>query len=570
MNKGNGLYSASCGAGVCACLGFFALCVLELSASTLPSEFKIKGISPDGYGACSVLVDGHPDAYYILYRGTNLTDLSQPMAVSRGGSFDVSLRDGTVNLPSVFYRVARYPVAAPGDLDGDGYDDVFEAGTSGLSPLSSNPGFCITAITKLPSGRAEVTFTTHTNYYYILMSSVSPHMSGATPAAMALGRKNMASATDQAATSSSRFYRVKRVSLDAPLDTDGDSFDDLIEIRNPHLNPVAANPDSDGDGLPDSFEENFGLSVTNTVDGAADFDGDGLTNRQEFDGNTDPFTAEYVNTGRVSVTEAFVGDAIPLAPSVSGEPVETAFAAPMLQQAVSAGVLAGVGSNWLLAATGVLPEETDLLTQPLYVHFDTGETTDVAGIGEGGRLLLVDMDLTGSVAKGARFVVRPHLTVAQALGEVADGEVFFREDVPSVVALSLAPAFAADDQDHVKLADAKDGARTLAVGEAGATASVIYPGIGVGVVRRSTEARTALLHGVVRTQPLVVPLGPGANRVGSVLVPETVSAEQVGLATVPGVQVSADAQLAPAGVLNVALPEDGAGLTWRLPTPAVK
>ena len=55
--------------------------------------------------------------------------------------------------------------------------------------------------------------------------------------------------------------------------------------------------DSDGDGLPDDWETQYGLT-----DPAQDFDGDGLTNLQEYQAGTDPRdTQSYLKVERIEL-----------------------------------------------------------------------------------------------------------------------------------------------------------------------------------------------------------------------------------------------------------------------------
>jgi hypothetical protein len=50
--------------------------------------------------------------------------------------------------------------------------------------------------------------------------------------------------------------------------------------------------DTDGDGLPDTWEETYNLDFNNAADAASDSDHDGLTNLQEFWAGTNPSDAE--------------------------------------------------------------------------------------------------------------------------------------------------------------------------------------------------------------------------------------------------------------------------------------
>ena len=56
-------------------------------------------------------------------------------------------------------------------------------------------------------------------------------------------------------------------------------------------------PDTDGDGLTDTYELSSALDETDPLDGSADLDGDGLTNRDEFERGTDPNNADSDGDG---------------------------------------------------------------------------------------------------------------------------------------------------------------------------------------------------------------------------------------------------------------------------------
>lgn len=77
-------------------------------------------------------------------------------------------------------------------------------------------------------------------------------------------------------------------------DTDGDSIPD---DRDPLPLIAADGGDADRDGLPDSWELQHGLSPRNDNDAAADDDGDGVSNLQEYARKTDPHVADALTNG---------------------------------------------------------------------------------------------------------------------------------------------------------------------------------------------------------------------------------------------------------------------------------
>ena len=80
------------------------------------------------------------------------------------------------------------------------------------------------------------------------------------------------------------------------LDTDGDGTPDTTD------------PDDDNDGMPDTWETENGLNPLDAADASLDPDGDGLTNLQEYGGDTNPNVsdAEVVPLWILGVTAAVV------------------------------------------------------------------------------------------------------------------------------------------------------------------------------------------------------------------------------------------------------------------------
>jgi hypothetical protein len=63
------------------------------------------------------------------------------------------------------------------------------------------------------------------------------------------------------------------------------------QVIGAYLLPDCVNPDDDGDGMPDVWEESYGLNPKDAGDAGEDPDGDGDTNLEEFQNGTDPTQA---------------------------------------------------------------------------------------------------------------------------------------------------------------------------------------------------------------------------------------------------------------------------------------
>ncbi|AOY87513.1 hypothetical protein BKP64_04625 [Marinobacter salinus] len=69
---------------------------------------------------------------------------------------------------------------------------------------------------------------------------------------------------------------------DATADSDGDGVTNLEEY---YVRTDPTNSDTDSDGIPDSYELSYGLNAT-VSDASGDLDGDGYTNLEEYEGGT--------------------------------------------------------------------------------------------------------------------------------------------------------------------------------------------------------------------------------------------------------------------------------------------
>ncbi len=132
--------------------------------------------------------------------------------------------------------------------------------------------------------------------------------------------------------------------------------------------PVDTVIDLDNDGLPDDWEDQYGLDPTDPSDAAVDSDGDRLTNLQEFGNGTDPGDPDTDGDSWDDFTEiTFQGDA--LDPDVVPDPPVVSITAP------EAGlVIEGSTVQIDFTTTGII-----LLNDHVHLELDDGEHVTING-----------------------------------------------------------------------------------------------------------------------------------------------------------------------------------------------
>ena len=101
------------------------------------------------------------------------------------------------------------------------------------------------------------------------------------------------------------------------LDSDGDGISDADEVNIYGTNPAEA--DSDGDGMPDGWEIDNNFNPTNSVDGAADADGDGLSNAAEYAAGTSHTSYDTDGDGLSDGDEVNIHSTNPLVADTDGD-----------------------------------------------------------------------------------------------------------------------------------------------------------------------------------------------------------------------------------------------------------
>ena len=91
-----------------------------------------------------IVVASTPEEYFVLYVRHDLdadTTVEVPVAVTLGEAGTTTLAENVVALPAERYRVEKYLVADPADVDGDCIDDLTELGNPvGMNPVNPAAG----------------------------------------------------------------------------------------------------------------------------------------------------------------------------------------------------------------------------------------------------------------------------------------------------------------------------------------------------------------------------------------------------------------------------------------------
>ncbi len=108
-------------------------------------------------GTTSISVASNAGQYFVLFVKPDPNGTREvPVAIARGVDGTTVLTDRRTQLPQAHYRVAAFPVSAPGDVDGDGTDDLTELNSATGNPL--NPAAPVDAVNGMLSIPNRATF----------------------------------------------------------------------------------------------------------------------------------------------------------------------------------------------------------------------------------------------------------------------------------------------------------------------------------------------------------------------------------------------------------------------------
>ena len=106
---------------------------LEADLTPTPTTIEVEAVP--------IVVESTTEEYFVLYVRPDLdSDSEIPVSVTLGQDGATTLAENAAPLPREHYRVEKYSVAAPGDVDGDCIDDITELEDPvGMNPLNPVP-----------------------------------------------------------------------------------------------------------------------------------------------------------------------------------------------------------------------------------------------------------------------------------------------------------------------------------------------------------------------------------------------------------------------------------------------
>ncbi|MCI0541732.1 MAG: DUF6531 domain-containing protein [Verrucomicrobiales bacterium] len=99
-------------------------------------DFRVTEIAIDPQGRFTVEHEADARFYFILFRGTEVSDIRRAIDLALPVGAFGALTDLSPPGSGAFYQVMRVPLTAPFDSDSDGIDDVFELGRPFLNSLN--------------------------------------------------------------------------------------------------------------------------------------------------------------------------------------------------------------------------------------------------------------------------------------------------------------------------------------------------------------------------------------------------------------------------------------------------
>jgi len=182
-----------------------------------------------------------------------------------------SLSPGSSNLPTGLHLAAGGVIGGTSIVSGTFAFSIRVTGADGATADRSYtllilPGFAITDVSLDRSGNAIITYPSETSFYYILYRGALTNITE--PIDMSLGQAGAGTLSIPTTDLHSTFFRIARVPIVQPLDTDRDGIDDVFELNsNGRLNPLDpsdALKDYSGDFMTALEKYNLGLPTFQT------------------------------------------------------------------------------------------------------------------------------------------------------------------------------------------------------------------------------------------------------------------------------------------------------------------